>query len=86
MSSLPRCGYSSIESQRQLMGVYLVKNAHLKHRHYSSNKFIKTMMLNESKSQKTIEKEGATEALEGALEKKELKRYCLNKFKAGGHQ
>ena len=56
MSSLPRCSYSSLESQRQLGNIYRPKNVNLKHRHYSSNKFIKTMALNDSKAIRTIER------------------------------
>jgi len=70
MSSLPRSGFSSIDSQKQLYGAYKVKNLNIKHRQYSSSKFIKTLMLNESKTQKLIEKEGFSEALDGALEKR----------------
>jgi hypothetical protein len=70
MSSLPRSGFSSIDSQRQISGAYKVKNVNIKHRQYSSSKFIKTLMLNESKSQKLIEKDGYSEALDGAMEKK----------------
>ena len=86
MSSLPRCGFSSIESQRQLIATYKTKNVNMRHRNYSSNKFIKTLMLNDSSSQKVIDRDTCTQAISGALEKKELKRYCISKFRSGVQQ
>lgn len=64
------------------MEIYKVKNLNLKHRQYSSSKLIKTIMLNETKSQNFIDKIGQTEAVSGTLDKKELKRYCITKLKS----
>lgn len=71
-----------MDSHRQLMDIYKIKNVNLKHRQYSSSKLIKTIMLNETKSQNFIEKSGQTEGVSGTLDKKELKRYCITKFKS----
>jgi hypothetical protein len=82
MTSLPRCAFSSLEPQRPFLGSVKSKNSNIKNRHYSStNKFIKTLLLTDSKSQKVIDKDYCTEALEGAQDKKELRRYCINRFR-----
>lgn len=81
MTSPERSGYLHLDSHRQLMEIYKIKNPSLKHRQYSSSKLIKTIALNETKSQHFLEKNGQTDCIAGALEKKELKRYCINKFK-----
>ena len=38
-------------------------------------------MFNETSTQHFIDKNICSDAMEGALEKKELKKYCINKFK-----
>lgn len=86
MTTLQKSSYGHLEHQRHLFEPYKLKNAPLKHRHYSSSKLIKTLMFNETTTQQFLDKNTCSEAIEGALEKKELKKYCINKFKGSKDQ
>lgn len=81
MTTLQKSGFGHLEQQKHFFEPLKLKNATLKHRHYSSSKLIKTLMFNETSAQHFIDKNVCSEAMEGALEKKELKKYCINKFK-----
>ncbi len=43
-------------------------------------------MFNQTSAQHFLEKNTYSDAIEGALEKKQLKKYCINKFKGSKDQ